>query len=110
MSIDRVATATNRTISCRRSRTPAARWNTTQQQIASGDNATTYAGFGTQTQVLTATMSANARNSAYHTATIACLTQARLQDTQLTSLSGLASQLQHGDQRLPFRPTMTPRP
>jgi len=57
-------------------------------------NATTYAGFGNQAQVLTATLAANARNSAYTTATSLATTQVSLQDTQLTSLSGLASQLQ----------------
>ncbi len=68
--------------------------DTTQQQIASGVNATTYAGFGNQTQVLTATLAANARNDAYTTATSLASTQVSLQDTQLTSLSSLASQLQ----------------
>ena len=38
-------------------------------------------------------MSANARNSAYQTATSLAVTQADIQDTQLTSLSSLATQL-----------------
>ena len=51
----------------------------------------------TQTQVLQATMSANARNSAYQTATSLAVTQADIQDTQLTSLSGSGDPAQHGD-------------
>ncbi len=66
----------------------------TSQQIASGDKANSYAGFGNQTQVLQATISANARNTAYTTATTIATTQADIQDTQLTSLSSLATQLQ----------------
>jgi flagellar hook-associated protein 3 FlgL len=93
MSIDRIATAQQSQYFLSQIEAASSALNTTQQQIASGDNATTYAGFGTQTQVLQATMSANARNSAYQTATSLAVTQADLQDTQLTSLSGLASQL-----------------
>ncbi|HEV7960105.1 MAG TPA: hypothetical protein VGP01_03690 [Rhizomicrobium sp.] len=93
MSIDRIATAQQSQYFLSQIENATSALNTTQQQIASGDNATTYAGFGTQTQVLQATMSANARNSAYQTATSLAVTQADLQDTQLTSLSGLASQL-----------------
>jgi flagellar hook-associated protein 3 FlgL len=64
-----------------------------QQQIASGKNATTYAGFGDQAQVLTATIAANARNSAYTSATKFAVTQTDVQDTQLASLSSLATAL-----------------
>lgn len=65
----------------------------TNQQIASGNKANTYAGFGSQAQLLQATISANARNSAYTAATTLAATQADIQDTQLDSLSGLAAQL-----------------
>jgi flagellar hook-associated protein 3 FlgL len=65
----------------------------TGQQIASSDKANTYAGFGSQTQVLQATISANARNSAYTAATTMATTQADIQDTQLSSLSDLTNQL-----------------
>jgi flagellar hook-associated protein 3 FlgL len=64
-----------------------------QEQIASGKNASTYAGFGDQAQVLTATISANARNDAYTSATKFAVTQTDLQDTQLASLSSLATSL-----------------
>jgi flagellar hook-associated protein 3 FlgL len=85
MSIDRIATAQQSQYFLSQIENASGALNTTQQQIASGDNATTYAGFGTQTQVLQATISANARNSAYQTATSLAVTQADIQDTQLTA-------------------------
>jgi flagellar hook-associated protein 3 FlgL len=94
MSIDRISTASQSAYLLQQIQNASNSLNTTQQQIASGQNATTYAGFGNQAQVLIATMSANARNSAYTTATNLAATQVSLQDTQLTSLSSLASQLQ----------------
>ena len=94
MSIDRIATAQQSQYFLSQIENASSALNTTQQQIASGDNATTYAGFGDQTQVLTAMMSANARNDAYTTATKLAVTQTDLQDTQLTSLSSLAQSLQ----------------
>jgi flagellar hook-associated protein 3 FlgL len=93
MSIDRIATAQQSQYFLQQIENATGALNVTQQQIASGDNSTTYAGFGTQTQVLQATMSANSRNSAYQTATSLAVTQADIQDTQLTSLSSLATQL-----------------
>jgi flagellar hook-associated protein 3 FlgL len=93
MSIDRIATAQQSQYFLSQIEGASSALNVTQQQIASGNNATTYAGFGTQTQVLQATMSANARNSAYQTATSLAVTQSDIQDTQLTSLSSLATQL-----------------
>jgi flagellar hook-associated protein 3 FlgL len=94
MSIDRVATASQTAYFLSQIENAGTALDKTQQQIASGFNATTYAGFGNQTQVLTATLAANARNSAYTTATNLASTQVSLQDTQLTGLSSLAQQLQ----------------
>jgi flagellar hook-associated protein 3 FlgL len=94
MSIDRVATANQSAFFLAQIENAGNALETTQQQIASGANATTYAGFGAQAQTLTATLTANARNGAYTTATSIASTQVSLQDTQLTSLSGLATQLQ----------------
>lgn len=94
MSIDRVATAQQNSYFLTQINQAADALNTTQQQIASGVVSTTYAGFGGQAQVLQATISANARNTAYTTATNLATTQTDMQDTQLTSLSGLATQLQ----------------
>ena len=94
MSIDRVATAAQTAYFLNYIQSAGSALDKTQQQIASGKNADTYAGFGDKTQVLTATMSANARNDAYTDATKLAVTQTDLQDTQLTSLSSLAQALQ----------------
>lgn len=93
MSIDRVATAQQSAYFLAQINQAGTALDKTQQQIASGVVSTTYAGFGSQAQVLQATISANARNSAYADATGLATTQTDMQDTQLTSLSGLASQL-----------------
>jgi flagellar hook-associated protein 3 FlgL len=93
MSVDRVSTASQTAYFLSQIENAGSALDKTQEQIASTVNATTYAGFGTQAQVLTATISANARNSAYTTATTIASTQVDLQDTQLTSLSSLAQQL-----------------
>jgi flagellar hook-associated protein 3 FlgL len=93
MSVDRVATAQQSAYFLSQINQASAALDKTNAQIASGKVATTYAGFGDQTQVLQATISAKARNDSYSTATTLATTQADLQDTQLTSLSSLASQL-----------------
>src|SRR5580704_1103313 len=94
MSVDRIATAQQSAYFLNQINQASAALDKTNQQIASGQVANTYAGFGNQTQVLTATLSAQARNASYSTATTLATTQADLQDTQLTSLSSLATQLQ----------------
>jgi flagellar hook-associated protein 3 FlgL len=94
MSVDRVGTAQQSAYFLNQINQASAALNKTDQQIASGQVANTYAGFGNQTQVLTATLSAQARNASYSTATTLATTQTDLQDTQLTSLSSLATQLQ----------------
>lgn len=93
MSIDRVATNQQMQYFLGQLNQAGSALDKTQQQIASGKVATTYAGFGDQTQVLQATMSANARNSAYQTATQLAVTQTDLQDTQISNLSDLSAQL-----------------
>ena len=93
MSVDRVATAQQSAFYLSQINQAGARLDNTNKQIASGVVADTYAGFGDQAQTLQATLSAQARNSAYTTATAMATTQADLQDTQLTSLSDLAAQL-----------------
>ncbi|MGZ5920468.1 MAG: hypothetical protein ACXWLJ_00265 [Rhizomicrobium sp.] len=93
MSVDRIATAQQSAYFLSQINKTSAALNTTNQQIASQDVATTYAGFGDQTQVLTASISANARNDAYTAATNIATTQADMQDTQLTSLGTLVTQL-----------------
>ena len=94
MSVDRVATAQQTAYFLSQINQAGAALDKTNSQIASGKVATSYAGFGDQTQVLTATLSAQARNQAYTTATSLATTQTDMQDTQLTALSSLAQQLQ----------------
>lgn len=93
MSIDRVATNQQAQFFLGQLNQAGSVLDKTQRQIASGKVATTYAGFGDQTQILQATMAANARNSAYQTATQVAVTQADMQDTQLSGLSDLAGKL-----------------
>ena len=93
MSVDRVATSAQTAFFLSQIQNAGAALDKTQEQIASHKNATTYAGFGDKTQVLTATIAANARNTAYTNATKFAVTQTDLQDTQLTSLSSLAASL-----------------
>ena len=93
MSIDRVSTAQQSAFFLSQINQAGAKLDQTNRQIASGVVADTYAGFGDQAQVLQATLSAQARNTAYTTATGLASTQADLQDTQLSSLSDLAAQL-----------------
>jgi len=93
MTVERVSTAAQTQYFLNQIQRAGAQLDTTQQQIASGNNADTYAGFGDQTQMLTASIAANARNTAYQNATTLAVTQTDMQDTQLTSLQGLAAQL-----------------
>jgi flagellar hook-associated protein 3 FlgL len=93
MSIDRIATTAQSAFLLAQIQNAGNALDKVQEQIASGKNASTYAGFGDQAQVLTATISAGARNDAYTSATKFAVTQTDLQDTQLTSLSGLAAAL-----------------
>jgi flagellar hook-associated protein 3 FlgL len=94
MSVDRVATAQQSAFFLSQINQAGAKLDNTNKQIASGVVADTYAGFGDKAQVLQATLSAQARNTAYTTATGIATTQTDMQDTQLTSLSSLAAQLQ----------------
>ena len=93
MSIDRVATSQQSSYYLSQIQTAGARLDQTNKQIASGVLADTYAGFGDKAQVLQATISADARNANYATATTLAATQADMQDTQLTALSDLAAKL-----------------
>ncbi|HKX64103.1 MAG TPA: flagellin [Rhizomicrobium sp.] len=93
MSIDRVSTAAQTAFFLSQIQNAGSALDKVQEQIASGNNANTYAGFGDKAQVLTATLAANARNDAYTNATKFAVTQTDLQDTQLTSLSSLAMSL-----------------
>lgn len=93
MSVDRISTTAQTAFLLAQIQNAGNALDKVNEQIASGKNATTYAGFGDQAQVLTATMSANARNGAYTSATKFAVTQVDMQDTQLTSLTSLAASL-----------------
>jgi flagellar hook-associated protein 3 FlgL len=93
MSVDRIATAQQSAYFLAQINKASAALNTTNEQIASQNVANTYAGFGNQAQVLTASISANARNDAYKAATNLAITQSDMQDNQLTSLGELVAQL-----------------
>ena len=93
MSIDRISTAAQTAYFLSQIQRAGGALDQTQEQIASGKNANTYAGFGDQAQVLTATIAAKGRIGAYTTATKFAVTQVDLQDTQLTSLASLAASL-----------------
>src|SRR5438067_4029055 len=93
MTIDRVSTAAQTAYFLTQIQRAGGALDQTQAQIASGRNSNSYAGFGNQTQVLTATISANARNSAYTDATKFAVIQVDLQNTQLTSLADLTASL-----------------
>jgi flagellar hook-associated protein 3 FlgL len=93
MSIDRVATSAQTAFFLAQLQNAGSALDKVQEQIASTKNATTYAGFGDKTQVLTATIATNARNDAYTNATKFAVTQTDVQDTQLTSLSSLSVSL-----------------
>ncbi len=65
-----------------------------QAQVSSGKESQTYAGLGDKTAALESARAAEDRANAYQSNTQIALTQTDLQNTQLTTLSSLASQLQ----------------
>jgi flagellar hook-associated protein 3 FlgL len=67
--------------------------NQSQAQVATGYRSTTYTGMGDKTAMLEAAQAALNRTNGYQAATTAALNQTNLQDTQLTQLSNVASQL-----------------
>jgi len=93
MSIDRVATAMQSQYMLAQINTANAALNTTQAQVASGNVASDYTGYGDKTAALEAAQSAASRASAYKSAAQTGADQANLQDTALSTLSSLADQL-----------------
>jgi flagellar hook-associated protein 3 FlgL len=93
MSIDRISTAAQTASLLNHIQNAGNQLDKVQEQIASGKNADTYAGFGDKAQILTATIAANARNSAYTDATKFAVSQTDLQDTQLTGLASLVTNM-----------------
>lgn len=93
MTIDRVATSMQSQVLMAQVAHTSANLSDNQTQIASGKVANDYTGFGGKTAALEIARSAAARAEAYKAATQTALTQADLQNTQLTALSDLAGQL-----------------
>jgi flagellar hook-associated protein 3 FlgL len=93
MSIDRISTAAQTAFLLSQIQNAGNQLDKVQEQIASGKNADTYAGFGDKAQVLTATIAANARNSAYTDATKFAVSQTDVQDTHLTALASLVTDM-----------------
>ena len=65
-----------------------------QAQVSSGKQSQDYAGLGDKTAALESARAAKARADSYQSNTQLAVTQTNMQDTQLTSLSGLANELQ----------------
>jgi flagellar hook-associated protein 3 FlgL len=93
MSIDRISTTAQTAFLLSQIQNAGNQLDKVQEQIASGKNADTYAGFGDKAQILTATIAANARNSAYTDATKFAVTQTDVQDTHLNALASLVTDL-----------------
>jgi flagellar hook-associated protein 3 FlgL len=94
MTIERVATSNQSDYMVSQITKANANLQKSSQQVASGKASTDYAGIGDKTAALEGARAVSARASAYVAGTQLAVTQTDLQNTQLTTLSGLASQLQ----------------
>jgi flagellar hook-associated protein 3 FlgL len=93
MTIDRVATNGQMQVLLSQIMQATANLDKTQEQVASGKVATDYTGIGSKTAALEAARSASARADSYQSVTQIALNQVNLQDTQMTAISNLASQM-----------------
>jgi flagellar hook-associated protein 3 FlgL len=93
MSIDRVSTNAQAQYLLSQIMSADQALDTTQAQVASGLVSTTYAGIGDKTAALEGAQAAADRATAYANNTQLAVTQTDLQNTQLTTLSSLATQL-----------------
>lgn len=94
MSIDRVATNSQTNYMLTQIGKANSKLLDTQAQVASGKVSDTYAGIGDKTAALEGARVAAQRADAYQESTQLAVTQTDLQDTHLTTLSGLSQQLQ----------------
>jgi flagellar hook-associated protein 3 FlgL len=94
MSVDRVATNTQTQYLLAQIMQSEQALSTSQSQVATGKVSTDYAGIGGKTAALEAARASAARADAYQSNTQVALNQVNLQDTELSQLSSLASQLQ----------------
>ena len=93
MTIERVATNSQTTYMLSQIAKANAKLQQSSDQVASGKVSNDYAGIGDKTAALEGARAAADRAAAYAANTQSVVTQTDLQDTQLTTLSGLASQL-----------------
>jgi len=93
MTVERVATNSQTTYMLSQIGKANAKLQQSSDQVASGKISNDYAGIGDKTAALEGARAAADRAGAYATNTQSAVTQTDLQDTQLTTLSGLASQL-----------------
>lgn len=93
MSIDRVATNSQTNYMLSQIAKANVKLQQSEIQVSSGKISSDYAGIGDKTASLEGARAAADRASGYATATGLAVTQTDLQDTQLTTLSGLAAQL-----------------
>ncbi|HEX2593774.1 MAG TPA: flagellin [Rhizomicrobium sp.] len=93
MTVDRIATNTQAQYMLNQINSANVALNLSQQQVSSGKVASDYAGYGDKVALMEAARSAGARVDAYQAATKQALTQADLQNTQISALSDLGQQL-----------------
>jgi len=93
MSIDRVATNSQTSYMVSQIAKANAALDKTSQQVASGKVSSDYTGIGDKTAALESARAVADRSSAYAASAQLAVTQTDLQDTQLTTLEGLASDL-----------------
>jgi len=94
MSIDRVATNNQTSYMISQTAKANVKLQKSEAQVSTGKISQDYAGIGDKTAALEGARAAADRASGYATNTQLAVTQTDLQDTQLSTLSGLAQQLQ----------------
>lgn len=94
MSVDRVATNNQTSYMLSQIAKANVKLQQSEYQVTTGKNSSDYAGIGDKTAALEGARAASDRAKGYADATQLAMTQTDLQNTQLTTLTGLASQLQ----------------
>lgn len=94
MTVDRVATNSQANYMLTQIGKANNKLQQSEMQVSSGKVSDTYAGIGDKTAALEGARVAAQRADAYQANTQLAVTQTDLQDTQLTTLAGLATQLQ----------------
>lgn len=94
MSVDRVATNNQTNYMLSQIAKANVKLQQSEFQVTTGKNSSDYAGIGDKTAALEGARAASDRAQGYAAGTQLAMTQTDLQNTQLTTLTGLASQLQ----------------